>query len=307
MNLKELLSSLPFEIERSICYKLNLRFHKRPSSAPFLSGDSFRKISDITADSDSSFENLKNTVSDLSPSAVIFVQSNYLLKFQSEILPYIKTQFILISHNSDTNIDEKFAELATSPLLLKWFAQNCTDTILAVSPKVVPLPIGLENQRFHNAGNIKSFKKMRTKLNKIEKKPKVLVSLNLSTNPDERFECYKAFWRKPVTQELISFVSSKNYRKIAAEYMFIASPFGNGLDCHRTWEAMYLGTIPLVKDNEMNRSFANLKLPIVCVKNWNEFALKTEDELIDIYQKTINKADNSALWLDFWQNQIKEM
>ena len=166
MNLKELLSSLPFEIERSLCYRLNLRLKRHPSSSPFLSGDTFRNLCNFVADSDESFDKLKNQVASLPEHSVIFVQSNFLLKFQTEILPLMKTQFVLISHNSDTNIDSRFLPVASSPFLQKWFAQNCTDEILKASPKVEPLPIGLENQRFHNAGNIKSFMKLISQIKK---------------------------------------------------------------------------------------------------------------------------------------------
>lgn len=308
MNLKELICSLPFEFERSLCFRLNLRLNRRPSSSPFLSGDTFRNLCNFVADSDGSFESLKQDAEKIHANSAIFLCSSYLERFQTEILPLIKTQFVLISHNSDTNIDKRFLPVASSPFLQKWFAQNCTDEILEASHKVVPLPIGLENQRFHNAGNIKSFKKLisQIKKGKIQKKPKILVALNLATNPDERFSCYRAFWKKPVTLEMMSFTSSENYRKIAAECMFIASPMGNGLDCHRTWEAMYLGAVPLVNDNAMNRAFAGLGLPMIYVKDWNEFASKTAEELEDIYKSTTAKADCAALWLDFWKKEIFE-
>ena len=32
-----------------------------------------------------------------------------------------------------------------------------------------------------------------------------------------------------------------------AHFAFVASPSGNGLDCHRTWEALLLRSIPIVK------------------------------------------------------------
>jgi hypothetical protein len=31
-----------------------------------------------------------------------------------------------------------------------------------------------------------------------------------------------------------------------AQWRFCVSPPGNGIDCHRTWEALYLGVIPVV-------------------------------------------------------------
>ena len=32
-----------------------------------------------------------------------------------------------------------------------------------------------------------------------------------------------------------------------SSYKFALSPEGNGIDCHRTWECLYLGVIPIVK------------------------------------------------------------
>ena len=308
MNLKELLSSLPFEIERSVCFRINSKLNRHSSSAPFLSGDTFKKLCDFAVDNDNSFKSLKQNAAKLDAEPAIFVCSSYLECFQDEILPLLAKPFTLVSHNSDKNIGDEFERIAGSPLLKKWFAQNYNFEKLSSNAKLIPLPIGLENQRFHNAGNIKSFKKLALliKRGKIQKRAKVLVALNIATNPDERFACYRAFWKKPVTLEMMSFTSSENYRKIAAECMFIASPSGNGLDCHRTWEAMYLGSIPLVNDNAMNRAFANLGLPMICVKDWNDFASKTADELETLYKTTMGKADTSALWLDFWQKQINE-
>ena len=42
------------------------------------------------------------------------------------------------------------------------------------------------------------------------------------------------------------------------KFTFVLSPFGNGMDCHRTWEALSLGSIPIIKGN----GFSNLPNPI---------------------------------------------
>ena len=86
--------------------------------------------------------------------------------------------------------------------------------------------------------------------------------------------------------------------------MFIASPEGNGLDCHRTWEAIYLGLIPIVNDNYMNRFFASLGLPIICTNDWNDFATKTGDELADIYNRITTETDTEAAYYDYWEKLI---
>ncbi|MEW5804411.1 MAG: hypothetical protein AB1847_20130 [bacterium] len=53
-----------------------------------------------------------------------------------------------------------------------------------------------------------------------------------------------------------------------AEYPFVVSAAGNGLDCHRTWELLYLGTIVITKTSSLDRLFDGL--PVVIVEDWNE-------------------------------------
>ena len=66
-------------------------------------------------------------------------------------------------------------------------------------------------------------------------------------------------------------------------YIFILSPQGAGLDCHRTWEAMICGLIPIVKTSSIDELFEDL--PVLIVKDWsdiNESWLKQQHEEITI-------------------------
>ena len=51
-------------------------------------------------------------------------------------------------------------------------------------------------------------------------------------------------------------------------YMFTVSPHGNGLDCHRTWEDLILGCIPIVKTSPIDYLYEGL--PVAIVKDWDE-------------------------------------
>ena len=44
------------------------------------------------------------------------------------------------------------------------------------------------------------------------------------------------------------------------------SPQGNGLDCHRTWEALILKTIPIVRTSSLDPLYEGL--PVVVVHEW---------------------------------------
>jgi hypothetical protein len=52
------------------------------------------------------------------------------------------------------------------------------------------------------------------------------------------------------------------------EYAFVLSPFGNGMDCHRTWEALLCGCIPIVRGPVFSELFDGL--PVLIVDKWED-------------------------------------
>jgi len=52
------------------------------------------------------------------------------------------------------------------------------------------------------------------------------------------------------------------------QYPFWLSPRGNGLDCHRTWEALYLDIIPIVWNSSLNILYQNL--PVIIINDHKE-------------------------------------
>ena len=51
-------------------------------------------------------------------------------------------------------------------------------------------------------------------------------------------------------------------------YPFWLSPRGNGIDCHRTWEALYLDIIPVVWNSSLNVLYEHL--PVLIINDHNE-------------------------------------
>ena len=71
-----------------------------------------------------------------------------------------------------------------------------------------------------------------------------------------------------------------------SEYAFVLSPHGNGLDCHRTWEALILGCIPIVRTSPIDSLYEGL--PVLIVNDWNNI----NNELL---QNTIDQFKNMSL------------
>ena len=55
-------------------------------------------------------------------------------------------------------------------------------------------------------------------------------------------------------------------------FAFVLSPFGNGMDCHRTWEALLCGCIPIVRSTVFNDLFEGL--PVLIVERWSDISLQ---------------------------------
>jgi hypothetical protein len=83
--------------------------------------------------------------------------------------------------------------------------------------------------------------------------------------------------------------------------MFVLSPPGNGLDCHRTWEAMLLRVIPIVESNELDPLFSDL--PVLIVKD-----LKAVDEelLHATLEQFAHKDFNmEKIFMQYWKQLLK--
>jgi hypothetical protein len=211
--------------------------------------------------------------------------------------------FIFITHNSDGKVvDNGFnfphASLSNAPKnLIKWFGQS----IKVEDSRVTSIPIGLENDYIKNANEkIKYVKENLFK--KTPLKNFVYLNHNIHTNIGERNPIYLKFHdKKFVTTEYPSY-DYLNYFKNLSSHLFVFSPDGNSIDCHRTWEALYCGCIPIVK-RSINSSFYK-DLPLCFVDNWSDV---TEGFLINEFERIRNSDFNlDKLDFNYWENLIKK-
>ena len=70
-----------------------------------------------------------------------------------------------------------------------------------------------------------------------------------------------------------------------------------GFDCIRTWEALVLGCIPIIKSSPMDYLFDNL--PVWIVSDWNE--INMENALVNKINEMKNRSfDYNKLTLKYW-------
>jgi hypothetical protein len=213
-----------------------------------------------------------------------------------------KDDFILVSNNSDGKITDKPKEFDADVNLMpnnliKWYGQN----VNYKHDKIESLPIGLENSKWFR--QIDKLSKIKNKL-LIEKKNVNLLYLNhnVRTNIEERLKPYKLFNGKNWTtcENGANGFQFNNYIDKIYNHKFVLCPEGNGIDTHRTWETLYLNSIPIEKRNINNQFFKDL--PICFVDDWEEI---TEDFLNKEYERIINTKWNlDKLDFNYWKNKI---
>lgn len=145
---------------------------------------------------------------------------------------------------------------------------------------------------------------------KAAKEPKnivnsVYMNFSINTYPVERQGVYTMFKDKPwvtVGETDMTYQGAENYLRTLRNHTFALCPRGNGLDTHRLWESLYVGTIPIVRRHFGLKEFADL--PICWVDTWDQVTPEfLESEYTRILATTWNL---EKLKIGFWESYIRE-
>ena len=74
--------------------------------------------------------------------------------------------------------------------------------------------------------------------------------------------------RNPLVHIQTSRLSRSEMWRTRGEYVFVVSPHGMGLDCHRTWEALSLGHVVLVPSSGLDPLYEGL--PVQILRSWRD-------------------------------------
>jgi hypothetical protein len=214
-----------------------------------------------------------------------FVKTDYIDLFFNKFKPNKK--FILLTHNSDFHITEKHKNYLDDNLLEFWFAQN----VDYVHPKLKSIPIGIANEKWPH-GDVDILNEIISKSNK--KTQMVYCNFDINTNYKERSLCLKTMNQNGL--KMSQKKDFKNYLEDLSKSFFVLSPNGNGVDCHKTWESLYLKTIPIVTDSININFYKNL--PLMIIKKWEDLNFSLLNE--DLYYKIWKNYNPSNLTTNFF-------
>ena len=240
---------------------------------------------------------------------VIYTHTMYVAKLLY-IIKHFKQKFIIVSHNSDCRIEKRgvvttkgdnlMKSVEPCPIpnnVIKWYSTN----VNMVHPKLVPIPIGVENQRWQ--GNPTKKLQMIEKVNEPRDYKNLLyINHSIGTNVKQRKEPYELFEGKPWVTAVRGHngVNFAGYIDDIYNHKFTICPEGNGIDTHRTWECLYVGSIPILKRHPNFRFYTDL--PICFVDEWRGV---TSTFLINEYRRISNATWNlEKLNFSYWNNKI---
>ena len=237
--------------------------------------------------------NLNNNknINNLNNFPLIFITKiEYLDDFYNNIVTSLKTKFVLITHygDKDAGLHHK---ILNHPLLIKWYGQN----MCIISDKTSPIPLGLEN-KYWKRTNIPTIEKHSSNV----KKKLLYLNFSLNTNPD-RSKIMDILLQNGFTRN--KKLNWDSYIEDLSRHKFCISPSGNGVDCHRTWECLYLGVIPII-EKSIHMNYFN-DLPILFVDSYDIISV---EYLNQIYQDFQNKSFNmKKLTLSYWKTKIRNL
>ncbi len=212
--------------------------------------------------------------------APIYVHSELLDRFAARGLPRIQTPFTLLSGNSTMTIrpgpvrKETLDAILGHPHLRHWFAQN-----LGMShPGMSPVPLGMDWHtlsigRQPTWGPPADPARQEAELDNLRRTLPPLGERAVTGYCNWHFATgnpFRAHLPNLLDPAAVMYQPARMPRldtwRANAQHLFTISPRGRGMDCHRTWESLAIGAIPVVDDLPFAPLFEGL--PVLRVGDW---------------------------------------
>lgn len=256
----------PLKVPREQFYKDAENTQNHPGHLPFISCLTFRNLCNHAIDQNTDwFDPDLVKQGDL-----IYLNVWYLHWFAHNVHDQIKVPYILVSGDVGDWIPRpEIKKFLYDPKLAAWF---CRNIVFSHHPKFFQLPMGQDFSLFtldiHAAGSLSKEaaasypKKHLLYMNHYPRehgdRQKVVELFENAPYCFSRNRSHLPYEAIPVCQY---------FQELASSY-FALSPIGLELDSVRTWEALALGTIPIVEHTFLDPIYEGL--PVLIITDWEE-------------------------------------
>ena len=217
----------------------------------------------------------------LQHSTVIFIEGWDIKKFFEDIFPRIKVGIVVVSGDTDEAAPSKYLRMLSDDKVLHWFAMNC-DVFADRVAKVTCMPLGISQWQVDGLNSLQEIEKaliaglglrggiLPSQQVKLQEKL-VLSAFSVRSNNAKRGPIWKEACTPNGTLRRFTtcghFTGASYYRALA-DHCFVLAPEGVGLDTYRTWEALYMGSYPIVVSSTLNTQYHGL--PVLVVQSFSE-------------------------------------
>lgn len=242
----------------------------------------------------------------------VFVISSVLDKFVQIILPTLgDIKFKLVTGACVKGVPNEISSIHKNNYIqifkknvIHWYTQNFDGTI-----ECVPIPLGIDYHTLqrgnHPWGQMASATEQETILKEAsnfnfeDKSTKTFSSFHFQLferHGRDRHRAIDHLKNVKFNDVIKKPVPRKSLWNCMSSYKFIISPHGNGLDCHRTYESIILGSVPIVKSSTLDGLYEDM--PVLIINDWKDLTK-------EVLEKYIYTGDLEKLKLNYWVSLIK--
>lgn len=203
---------------------------------------------------------------------------------------------VLITSFSDASLTSSMAR-ALPPNVRCWFSNNVT----VRHPRIQSVPIGIRlSQEIENT--------LRDAMAAGRQPQRNLVYLNcwrmIRNGNNPRRGIYEQFGGKDwvTTEGGMTHIPLKDFYQGVASHPYVLSPAGAGPDCHRHWESIILGSIPIVLKNPPLDVLDGL--PVLLVNHWGEVTPERLEKELPALRERFNSPAMERVWFEYWKERI---
>lgn len=228
----------------------------------------------------------------------------------------LERPILLISGSGDYTVPkdmfpstEAFYEFVNHPLILHYFVQNAW--VWEPHPKMTKMPIGIDYHTEARRGETP--KKQERDLISVCNMARPFYERKCRAYSNFHFADYGNMFGysrqdviRDVPAECVYYeprrVSRMESWKNNIEYAFTISPFGHGMDCHRTWEAFVLGSIVIVQKSPLDELYRDL--PVLIVDKWSDITPELLAKTMADYSQ--KRFDMKRITLQYWVSLFRD-
>ena len=273
----------------------NVVFAERMSSKDYVPEPN-KIITDVSTNED--FEYITYRLKNLTiyENDVIFCHSDYIDTLFYHLRKVKNLKNIKIITNQTDSLISKKIFLKKPRCVSTWYSVN----IGFDHKQLIPVPLGLASRFSKKNLTEDYFKEVVNKNDFIKENINLYLNFQVNTNFVERSNLYKIFTGHDWVTHDFPDNDNNKYHQSLKEATFVLCPWGNGVDTHRLWEALYSGSIPVTKQHVTYKSVKDL--PILFVDDYEDITY----ELLEQFLKNldINKFNIEKLDLNYWIDEI---